>query len=731
MIVTHEARAASYADRVLFLADGLIVRDLGRTSAGEVLARDGRAQPRVTKFALKGLLGRKLRTALTCIAIVLGVAMVTGTYILTDSIKGAFGGIFTEIYSGTDATITGKSAFDLTDQNNTTAPPFDESLLDKVRDLPDVADAVGGVGGEAHLIGRNGKVIVFGGAPNLGFSVDPARPAFNTLTLIDGSWPFANEVVIDQSTAKKKDLKVGQTIGVQANGPVQQMRISGLVKFGGAASLGGATLAGFDLETGQKLFQKPGKLDQIRAKAKPGITPQQLAQRDPEHPAAGHAGAHRRGAGAGGREGHGELPQLPPGLPAGVRRHRAVRRQLRDRELAVDHDRAAHARARDAAHARRVAPSGAGLDHGRVARDRAPLVDRRHPRRPRARHGTVQAVRRRRLHAAEQRARAAHAHDRRRDARRRPRHARREPSPRLPLDARAADRGRAGGRDAAAGSRFARFRLPAAIAADARSASRRSPTGSSGRISARRRFSLYMGLGTLLLFFGTALLSSRFARPLARLLGWPATKIGGAAGALARDNAQRNPQRTASTASALMIGLALVTVVAVLAAGITKSFKGAVNDLWTSGYAVTAVNNFSPIPIAAGDAAGKTPGVEAIANVRAGDAAVFGHVIQATAVNPESVGIFNLKWTDGSEQVLGNLGAHGAFVDNDYAKTHNLEVGSPLTLTSPNGRAASARGARHLRPADGRLAVRAASRSRTPPGTRSTTSRRTSTRSCR
>ena len=134
VIVTHEARAAAIADRMLFLADGLIVRDLGRTSAGEVLRVMDELNARVTKFALKGLLGRKLRTALTCIAIVLGVAMVTGTYILTDSIKGAFGGIFTEIYSGTDATITGKSAFNLTDENNTTAPPFDESLLDKVRD---------------------------------------------------------------------------------------------------------------------------------------------------------------------------------------------------------------------------------------------------------------------------------------------------------------------------------------------------------------------------------------------------------------------------------------------------------------------------------------------------------------------------------------------------------------------------------------------------------------------
>jgi ABC-type antimicrobial peptide transport system permease subunit len=170
-------------------------------------------------------------------------------------------------------------------------------------------------------------------------------------------------------------------------------------------------------------------------------------------------------------------------------------------------------------------------------------------------------------------------------------------------------------------------------------------------------------------------------------LDFPGVLPGAVTVGLARDNSQRNPQRTASTASALMIGLALVTVVALVAAGITKSFKGAVNDLWTSGYAITAVNNFSPIPIAAGDAAGKTPGVQAIANVRAGDAEALGHVIQATAVNPEGVGIFNLKWLDGgSNKVIANLGANGAFIDNGFAKDHNLKIGSPLTLTSPNGK---------------------------------------------
>src|SRR4029078_6617765 len=149
-------------------------------------------------------------------------------YVLTDSIKGAFGGIFTSVYRGTDATVTGKSAFSLSDSGTTTEPPFDQDLLPRIRRLPTVADAVGGVGGIAHLV-VDGKVVHFGGAPNLGFSVDPTRPQLNTLTLVEGTWPGRKEVVVDQATAHKKDLQVGQTIGVQANGPTLRMRISGLV----------------------------------------------------------------------------------------------------------------------------------------------------------------------------------------------------------------------------------------------------------------------------------------------------------------------------------------------------------------------------------------------------------------------------------------------------------------------------------------------------------------------
>ena len=194
-----------------------------------------------------------------------------------------------------------------------------------------------------------------------------------------------------------------------------------------------------------------------------------------------------------------------------------------------------------------------------------------------------------------------------------------------------------------------------------------------------------MGLGAVLIFIGVALLSSRFVPVLAMWLGWPATKIAGAMGELARDNAARNPQRTASTASALMIGLALVTLVSLLSAGIISNFKGAVNAIFTGDYAVTAQNNFSPIPKSVGQAAGHTPGVVAVGNVRAGEGRVLGSNEQLTAVNPEAAAVIKLNWTHGSQAVFATLGASGAFIDNGYASKHHLSVGSPLVVTTPDG----------------------------------------------
>ena len=102
------------------------------------------------------------------------------------------------------------------------------------------------------------------------------------------------------------------------------------------------------------------------------------------------------------------------------------------------------------------------------------------------------------------------------------------------------------------------------------------------------------------------------------MLGWPATKFGGAAGALARGNAVRNPSRTASTASALMIGLTLVTLVGVLAAGLRTRFEDSVNQVFVADYALTATDNFTPIGDRVRERAERVPGVEVVSGVRAG-----------------------------------------------------------------------------------------------------------------
>ena len=233
----------------------------------------------MTRFAIRGLLSRKLRTALTALAIVLGVAMISGTYVLTDSIDQAFDKIFTDIRKGSNAVISGKSAFDLSEGSGVTEPTFDESLLEEVRAVDGVAEAEGSVDSDTtQLIGDDGKAVVFGGAPNLGFSIADPDSRFNPLTLVEGEWPGPNEVVVDKETAGKEDFEVGETIGIQAEGPVQRLRISGIMQFSSGLSIGGATLAGFDLPTAQRLMRKEGRLDEIAVASKPGVTDAELVR---------------------------------------------------------------------------------------------------------------------------------------------------------------------------------------------------------------------------------------------------------------------------------------------------------------------------------------------------------------------------------------------------------------------------------------------------------------------
>jgi len=638
----------------------------------------------VTAFALRGLLGRKLRTALTAIAIVLGVATVSGTYVLTDSINNAFHSIFYETRAGSDAVISGKSPFDVTGDSGTTNPSFDESLLQKVRALPEVAEAQGQVNGEAHLIGKDGKAIVYGGAPNLGFSIADGASRFNPLQLVSGAWPKGNEVVIDKSTASKEHFTIGQVVGVQADGPVEQLRISGIVKFGSVSTIGGATLSGFDLPTAQKLFGKAGKLDEIAVAAAQGVSdPKLIASINQILP----ADTQVRTAQAQSHEDAKETDSFISFLQKFLLGFGGVALFVGSFVIANSLSITIAQRTREFATLRTLGASRgqvlrsvileafvmgvlasivglfAGLalakglfslfdavgftlpNNGLTLETRTVVVA--------LLVGIVVTL----LASLRPALRATRVP---------PIAAVREGAT-LPE------------------SRYARYRLPAAIVVTL--------LGFAGllaglfvpNLGTAQILLLILG-GALLIFIGVALLSVRLIGPLAWTLGWPPSRFGGAPGVLARDNSRRNPQRTASTASALMIGLALVTLVSILAAGIVSSFRGAVKDIWRNAdYAVTAQNNFSPIPIAASEAVKKTPGVIEVADVRAGEALAFGSKIAITAVNPPAANVFNLNWTHGSSAVLGNLGEDGAFIDKDYAKSHHLEIGSPVPLTFSDG----------------------------------------------
>jgi putative ABC transport system permease protein len=669
----------------------------------------------VTRVALAGLLGRKLRTALTAIAIVLGVAMVSGTFVLTDSIDKAFDSIFTDVRKGSDIVVTGKAA--TSTENGSTAPTIPESVLAKVRAQPAVLEAEGGVDGDAHLIGPDGKAIVFGGAPNLGFSIANGASRFNPLTLVDGTWPKGNQVVIDKSTASKKHFKVGDEIGVQSEGPVIKLHISGLVKFGTVSTIGGATLAGFDIPTAQKLFDKPGQLDEIAIATKPGVSSKEaLDQVRSVLPPNAQARTGEQQAEKDAQDTNSFITFLRGFLLAFggvalfvgsfvIANSLSITIAQRTRELATL--RTLGASRRQVLRSIMIESlvvgtlaSIVGLFLGLLlAKGLFKLFDAVGFTLPNS--GLVFATRTVivSLLVGILVTLVASLRPAFRATRVQPIAAVREGAT-LPE------------------GRFARFRTLGSVIVTLLGFAAMI-YGLFGKGLGTAGVLIWMGLGALLIFIGVSMLSMRIVGPAADALappirwlltaawifflitpfGWiymayyrlrygvfPTFVDRSASSELARDNARRNPQRTASTAAALMIGLALVTFVAVLASGITSSFRGAVNDIWhNAGYAITAQNNFDPIPIAAADAVETVPGVEAVGNVRTGDAKAFGHSFFATAVNPPGASMFNLDWKVGSTATLATLGDDGAFVDTGYAKKHHLVKGSPVVMTFSNG----------------------------------------------
>src|SRR3954452_4648199 len=178
-----------------------------------------------------------------------------------------------------------------------------------------------------------------------------------------------------------------------------------------------------------------------------------------------------------------------------------------------------------------------------------------------------------------------------------------------------------------------------------------------------------MGAGSLLLFIGVALFAPQVARPLASWIGKGSERVGGPSGRLARDNAMRNPHRTATTAAALMIGIALVTFVAVLCAGMRNSFDDALNKQVASSYVVTAPDGFAPFSAGAADALNK-PGITAT-SVREDQVKAFGKKGSVDGVDANAGQLLRFDWKEGSDASLSQLDGNGAIVTKKYADKHH------------------------------------------------------------
>ena len=230
--------------------------------------------------ALKGLLGRKVRALLTAFAVVIGVAMVSGTLVLTDTIQKAFDGIFTASYEQTDAAIAGREIVKGSQSGAATVP---ESLLAQVRALPEVEAAGGTIAAvasnKAEIFGRDGKSVGSGGAPQFGLGIDASLPQFSPLKLTTGQWPEGpGQVALDAGTAAGENFRVGDTVAVSTRGAKRRYEVTGVATFGGVDSLGGATIAIWDLATAQALLHKQGRFDGISIAAKEGTSTDELVR---------------------------------------------------------------------------------------------------------------------------------------------------------------------------------------------------------------------------------------------------------------------------------------------------------------------------------------------------------------------------------------------------------------------------------------------------------------------
>jgi putative ABC transport system permease protein len=631
------------------------------------------------RAALRSLLGRKVRLLMSTFAIVLGVAFVAGSLIFSDMLNRSFTAIFASSVGDVIVRPEGGAAIDGT-PSTLTVP---DSLVPRLEAVPGAARVDGNVSAVGvFVVSRENKLIGGNGAPGIAVSWSdaPAGHGLEGLSVVDGRAPdAAGEVALDTKTADKAGYGVGDTIHVitSTDTPVLQPEVVGLVDFADGGSLNGATLTVFDTDSAQQLFLdgKDAYTD-VWVTAEDGTSQTELRDQvaevlpDDLEAITGDDAADESGnqlleavsfittfllifAGIALVVGAFLIANTFSILVAQRSRELALLRALGASQRQVIRSVLAEAAVVGAlgstlglglgvllAMAIRAMFAQVGLDLSGQPLIFAPrtvitgyavgvlitMVAAWMPARRTARIAPVQALR----------------------------------------------------DDVALPETSIHRRLVAGTALILAGA----VALTAGLFFDVPRTGWLVGGGVLAVFLGVAAASPVIARPVLHLFGVLYARAFGPIGSLAGENARRNPRRTTATASALMIGLALATTMAILGSSAKASVDRIIEDNFVGDYVVGNVvgQGFSP---AIGDQMAQVDGVEAVVRQRYVPVEVEGDDTYVSAIDPSALGgLIDLTMTEGDTRDLvdGTL-----LVSEKYAGDHDVTVGDELTFDAPSG----------------------------------------------
>jgi putative ABC transport system permease protein len=626
-------------------------------------------------LTVKSIRANKARFILTSFAVLLGVAFMAGTFVLTDTIKKSYDQITANVYHSTDAVVRSSQVIDSGGQGAKTRGTISASTLATVRAVKGVRAAEPQQLGVAVVVGRNGKLLdANANAPvplALGWQ---DTPALNPMTLVSGHGPRApDEVVIDRATAKRGHFGVGDTVQVLSPAGSQRYRVAGVATYGGADNAAGAQVVAFTQATASQVIGTPDRYSAIEVVAAPGYSQEQVAanlraaihQPGTEVITGAQATAEaRRDTGASLRFVNiflltfaivalvvgsfviyntftitvAQRTKETALLRAIGAKRRQVMRSIRLEALltGIFASAAGVILGIGLAQGLRSVLSAFGMElpsGSSVIESRTVVVSML--------TGIVVTV-------------AAAWLPARRAAKVAPIEALRDTA----IDT----------------SAHSKLRVLLGVA-----------TGIVGGVLIAQGLSgasvKAVGLGGFAVFIAVAILGPTISRRFSRIVGWPLPRARGVSGTLARENTMRNPRRTAATSSALMIGVALVAFITVFAASAKSSVATSVDNAVKSDWIVTTQFGIGGLSPSVAQRIDALPETGAVTVLRFFAAKVNNATIQASAIDPAQVEQ-NLR-LDVRTGSIGALGSHDVAVQAAVAKKKNLHVGDTVTMFFP------------------------------------------------